>query len=99
MHALIVIAHPEVDSFTVALGRRAAAALTDAGWSVDLNDLTREGFRAEAGRGDVIDPPVGVAIELIQSGRAVEVDEDEKGVADRWNKRMAKPHKGKAVQA
>ena len=66
MHALIVIAHPEVDSFTVALGRRAAAALTDAGWSVDLNDLTREGFRAEAGRGDVIDPPAG----LVQLMRA-----------------------------
>lgn len=49
--------------------------------------------------GDVIEPPIGVAIELIQSGRAVEVDEDEKGVTDRWNKRMAKPPKGKAAQA
>ena len=49
--------------------------------------------------GDVIDPPGGVGIELSQSGRAVEVDGDEKGVADRWNKRMAKPPKGKAAQA
>lgn len=45
---------------------------------------------------DIIDPPVGVAIELIQAGRAVAVeDEDEKGVADRWNKRMTKPPRGK----
>ena len=49
--------------------------------------------------GDVIDPPDGVAIELIQSGRAIEVDEDEKGVADRWHKRVAKPPKGKAAQS
>lgn len=50
--------------------------------------------------GDVIDPPRGVAIELIKAGRAVEVkDEEEKGVVDRWHKRVAKPPKGKAAQA
>ena len=50
--------------------------------------------------GDVIDPPYGVAIELIKAGRAVEVkEEEEKGVVDRWHKRVAKPPKGKAAQA
>ena len=49
--------------------------------------------------GDVIDPPVGVALELIQAGRAEAVDDDDKSVADRWHKRVAKPPKGKAVQA
>lgn len=49
--------------------------------------------------GDVIDPPDGVAIELIQTGRAEAVDDDEKGVVERWHKRVAKPPKGKAAQA
>lgn len=77
MHALIVLAHPEVDSFTAALGRRAAAALSDVGWSVDLDDLTREGFRAEAGRGDVAEPPAG----LLQLMRAQERATAESGFA------------------
>lgn len=49
---------------------------------------------------DILDPPAPVAIELIKAGRAVEVkDEEEKGVVERWHKRVAKPPKGKAAQA
>lgn len=49
---------------------------------------------------DIIDPPVGVAIELIQSGRAVAVeDSDEKATVDRWHKRLDKPPKGKQAKA
>lgn len=48
---------------------------------------------------DIIDPPRGVAIELIKAGRAVEViEEEEKGVTDRWHKRIVKPPKGKQAQ-
>ena len=42
MHALIVLAHPEVDSFSAALAREAATALAATGWTVDLDDLTRD---------------------------------------------------------
>jgi hypothetical protein len=49
---------------------------------------------------DIIDPPVGVAIELIQSGRAVAVEDgDEKAATDRWHKRIDKPPKGKPAKA
>jgi hypothetical protein len=49
---------------------------------------------------DIIDPPVGVAIELIQSGRAVAVEDgDEKAATDRWHKRIDKPPKGKQAKA
>lgn len=45
---------------------------------------------------DIIDPPRGVAIELIKAGRAVEVkDEESKSVVERWHKRVPKPPKGK----
>ena len=58
MHALIVLAHPEPASYTAALARTAAEALEAAGWTVDLDDLVREGFaggltRAEIGRAHV----------------------------------------------
>jgi NAD(P)H dehydrogenase (quinone) len=52
MHALIVLAHPEEYSFSAAMARTAADALTNAGWTVDLDDLAREGFHAEASRED-----------------------------------------------
>ena len=60
MHALIVLAHPEEQSLSAAMARTAATALSAAGWTVDLDDLTREGFRAEAGRGDLTSPPDGL---------------------------------------
>ena len=53
MHALIVLAHPEPASFTAALARTAAEALEDAGWTVDLDDLVREGFTADLTRDDL----------------------------------------------
>ena len=60
MHALIVLAHPEVDSFTSALAQAAATALKAAGWSVDLDDLAREGFCADASRADFMQPTEGL---------------------------------------
>ena len=44
MHALIVLSHPEPQSFNAAMARRAAEALTAAGHTVDLADLHAEGF-------------------------------------------------------
>lgn len=53
--------------------------------------------------GDVIDPPVGVAIELVKIGRAefvgvVEREDDRRDV-EQWNKRLARPPRGKKAQA
>lgn len=53
MHALIVLAHPEAASYTAALARTAAEALTEAGWTVDLDDLVREGFSGGLTRADI----------------------------------------------
>ena len=44
MHALIVLSHPEPQSFNAAMARQAALALTRAGHTVDLADLHAEGF-------------------------------------------------------
>ena len=59
MHALIVLAHPEPESFTAALAHTAADALRTAGWTVELADLAAEGFRPDAGRHDLTHPPEG----------------------------------------
>jgi|694.fasta_scaffold108588_2 NAD(P)H dehydrogenase (quinone) len=65
MHALIVLAHPEEHSFSAAMARTAADALTDAGWTVDLDDLAREGFHAEASRDDFAVVPSGGHVQLM----------------------------------
>jgi NAD(P)H dehydrogenase (quinone) len=44
MHALIVLAHPEKNSFNAALKDTAVATLQRAGWSVEVSDLYAEGF-------------------------------------------------------
>ncbi len=59
MHALIVLAHPEPGSFSAALAQTATDALTAAGWTVDLDDLAREGFRRDASREDFLPVPEG----------------------------------------
>lgn len=45
--------------------------------------------------GDIIDPPVGVAAELIKAGRAIaEVDDikrDTTPITEKWNKRLKAP--------
>lgn len=52
---------------------------------------------------DVIDPPIGVAIELVKIGRAefvgVDVLEEDRQAIERWNKRVSKPPRGKKAQA
>jgi NAD(P)H dehydrogenase (quinone) len=65
MHALIVLAHPEQHSFSAAMARAAADALTAAGWSVDLDDLAREGFHAEASRDDLAVVPTAELVQLM----------------------------------
>ena len=57
MHALIVLAHPEPESYTAALARTAAQALEAAGWTVDLDDLMREGFVGDLTRDDLAPTP------------------------------------------
>lgn len=65
MHALIVLAHPEEHSFSAAMARTAAEALTNAGWTVDLDDLAREGFHAEASRDDLAEVPSDELVQLM----------------------------------
>lgn len=78
MHALIVLAHPEQESFSAAMAHAAADALVGAGWTVDLDDLAREGFHAEASRGDFINAPEG----LVQLMYAQEAATAANGYAD-----------------
>ncbi|HEX2537554.1 MAG TPA: NAD(P)H-dependent oxidoreductase, partial [Pseudolabrys sp.] len=52
MHALFVYAHPEPTSFTAALKDDGAAALRDAGHTVEVSDLYAENFNPVAGRHD-----------------------------------------------
>lgn len=52
MHALFVYAHPEPTSFTAALKDAGAAALRQAGHSVEVSDLYAEKFDPVAGRHD-----------------------------------------------
>ncbi len=59
MHALVVLAHPEQGSFTAALAQTAVTTLTAAGWTVDLDDLAREGFRRDVSREDFLPAPEG----------------------------------------
>lgn len=65
MHALIVLAHPEEHSFSAAMARAAADALSAAGWTVDLDDLAREGFHAEATRHDLAVVPKTELVQLM----------------------------------
>ena len=65
MHALIVLAHPEPGSYTAALARTAAAALEAAGWSVDLDDLVREGFTGGLTRADFAPAPDAELVQLM----------------------------------
>lgn len=65
MHALIVLAHPEEHSFSAAMARTAAQALAEAGWTVDLDDLAREGFHAEATREDLAVVPSTDLVQLM----------------------------------
>lgn len=44
-----------------------------------------------AAPGEVIDPPPGVAVLLIERGIAERVEEQKQGFTDRWNKREARP--------
>lgn len=53
MHVLIVLAHPERQSFNGAMTDAAVNSLSDAGHSVVVSDLYRESFAAAAGPGDV----------------------------------------------
>lgn len=47
-YALIVLAHPEPKSFNAAMKDRAVEALSDTGWTVEVSDLYRQGFKAVA---------------------------------------------------
>lgn len=52
-HILIVVAHPEPQSFNHALAGAMAAGLRGAGHQVTVSDLAAEGFRADIGRHDM----------------------------------------------
>src|SRR5690554_2029072 len=54
MNVLIVLAHPEPNSFNAALCARAKAALEEAGHEVTISDLYAEGFNPVAGRHDFL---------------------------------------------
>ena len=82
MHALIVLAHPEEQSFSAAMARTAAAALESAGWTVDLDDLAREGFTGDASRADLAHPLEGHVQLMYAQEHATAVDGYAADVAD-----------------
>ena len=65
MHALIVLAHPEPGSFSAALARTAASALETVGWTVDLDDLVREGFTGALTRADLVPEPADDLVQIM----------------------------------
>ena len=76
----VVLAHPNPDSFTHEIGRRAVAGLTSAGHDVELVDLYAIGFRAAMspderaayhGGHPVLDPQVQSQIDLVRSVEAL----------------------------
>ena len=80
MRAVVVLAHPDPDSFCHALADRASTALRLAGHDVVLHDLYAEGFRAamsdaerHAYHGDepVLDPLVQAHIGDVQGAAAL----------------------------
>jgi putative NADPH-quinone reductase len=56
MHAHIVYAHHDPNSFNGAMRSVAVDILSAIGWTVEISDLYAEGFKAEAGPGDFTDP-------------------------------------------
>jgi NAD(P)H dehydrogenase (quinone) len=72
MHALVVLAHPEGESFTAALARTIVETLEAAGHTVDYDDLSASGFRADAGWHDVQEAPNGMLQVMAAQGRAAE---------------------------
>ena len=80
MRVLLVVAHPNPDSFTHAVAGRAVAALQRNGHEVTVHDLYAEGFRAamsaaerEAYHTDepVLDPLVAAHIDDLRAARAI----------------------------
>ncbi|MEI6626350.1 MAG: NAD(P)H-dependent oxidoreductase, partial [Thermoleophilia bacterium] len=72
MHALVVLAHPEGESFTASLARTIVETLEAAGHTVDFDDLAASGFRADAGWHDVQESPNGMLQMMAAQGRAAE---------------------------
>jgi NAD(P)H dehydrogenase (quinone) len=68
--ALIVVAHPERESYTAALARTAAETLAADGWNVVFDDLAAEGFRPDAGWHDVLEEPCGPLQVMAAQARA-----------------------------
>ncbi len=80
MRVAVVLAHPNPDSFSHELARRAASGLASAGHEVEVVDLYAIGFRAAMSReeraayhGDepVLDPRVSTQIDLVRSVEAL----------------------------
>jgi putative NADPH-quinone reductase len=80
MQVVVVLAHPNADSFNHAIARRACDTLRSAGHEVDLLDLYALGFQAamtaderEAYHGDtpILDPMVAEHAALVQRAQAL----------------------------
>ncbi len=80
MRAAVILAHPNPDSFSHELARRAVAGLAAGGHDVELVDLAAIGFRAAMspaeraayhGGDPVLDPQVQTQIDLIRSVEAL----------------------------
>ncbi len=80
MRTLVIVAHPNPESFTHAIAQAATAALAHAGHEVDVLDLCADGFRAamsaeerHAYHGDdpVLDPQVRAHIAAVQRAEAL----------------------------
>ena len=80
MRVVVVVAHPDPDSFTHAIASTAAAALSKAGHQTTVVDLYGEGFRVAMSKGEwlayhgdrpILDPMVERHAEIIKQAEAL----------------------------
>jgi NAD(P)H dehydrogenase (quinone) len=80
MHVLMVVAHPNTDSFCHAVAAGAAAGARSAGHQVTVLDLYADGFSAAMSADErrayhsaqpVVDPMVAASVELVRSCQAI----------------------------
>jgi putative NADPH-quinone reductase len=80
MHVLMVVAHPNPDSFCHAVAAGAAAGARSAGHQVTVMDLYADGFSAAMSAGErraydsaqpILDPMVAASVELVRDCQAI----------------------------
>ena len=83
----LVVAHPEKESFNLALHHTAMNTLSDEGISFSISDLYGERFDPVAGRPDVFDYPSSESFNLAKAQRwALENNAFEQSIVDEQSK-------------